>query len=424
MGSFLGIFLVFLFSGVPIALALGVGGMIYLFLTDNAALILAFPQRMLGGINNFVLLTIPLFILAGNLMNVGGITDRVINFARAMVGHRRGGLSGVTVVSSGLFAGISGSAAAEASALGTILIPAMSRQGIPAAYAAALVGVSAIIGPIIPPSITVIIFGVLASTSIGQLFLAGVVPGILLCVGLLIYASWKARQIGLPVTPKTSWRERLDVGIRTLPALGLPLIIVVGIKSGVFTATESAAVAAVYGFIVGFAYRELTLKSAWNALVATAIITSALMFIVSMANIVSFVFALEQVPAKIAAGILEISHNKYVILLLLNCILLVLGMFLEPVTILILTMPILLQIQHLIGMHMIQFGAMVVLNVVIGMATPPVGVCIFIVCAISGRSLVEVSRYALPLLGVALVVLALVALVPEITLALPGAFER
>jgi len=422
MGTFLGFFLFFLIAGVPIALALGVGAIIYLFLTGNGDLALAFPQKMLGGVDNFVLLTIPLFLLAGTLMNVGGITERIIVFARAMVGHRSGGLSSVTVLSSMFFAGISGSATAESSALGTILIPTMARQGMPSAFAAALVGVSAIMGPIIPPSITMIVYGVLSGASIGQLFLAGVVPGILIAASFLIYVSWRAKRSGFPVTDKASWIERRRSITRTLPALMLPLIIIVGIKGGIFTATESAAVAVFYALIIGFLYRELTIARIWQALTATAIVTAALMFIVSMASIVSFVFALEGVPAAVARTVLSISDNPYVILLLLNLVLLLLGMFLEPITILILTMPILLQMAKILQMDLVQFGMMAILNVVIGLATPPVGVCLFIVCAISGKSLIEVSKEALPLLGIAVLVLAMVALFPWVSLTLPHAF--
>ena len=422
MGIFLPLFVYFLISGIPIALALGAGAAIYFYVMGYGNLILAWPQRMIAGVDQFVLLTIPLFILAGALMNFGGITDRIINFSRAYVGHRRGGLSSVTVLSSMMFAGISGSAIAEASALGSILIPAMARQGIPPAYAAALVGVSAVLGPIIPPSITMIIFGVLAGASIGQLLIAGVVPGLILGFSLLAYAVWNAKRLNLPISPRVDWAERRALTIKTLPALFLPIIIVAGIKFGIFTATESAAVAVVYALAVGFLYRELTLRLAWRALVTTAILASAINFIVAMANIVSFVFTLEQVPAQISGFILSISDNPIVIILMLNVVLLLLGMFLEPVSILILTMPILLALQKVIGMDIIQFGTMVVLNVVIGMATPPVGVCLFIVCAISGRSLTEVSWAALPLLAVCIAVLGLVAFVPEITLFLPRAF--
>lgn len=421
MGGFFGAFILLLATGVPISLALGVGGMIYLFLSGNGGVILAFPQRMMAGVDQFILLTIPLFLLAGMLMNVGGITDRIVTFARAMVGHRQGGMSSVTVVSSGFFAGISGSATAEASALGSILIPAMAKQGIPPAYAAALVGVSAVMGPIIPPSITMIIYGVLSGASIGQLFLAGVGPGLLLAAGLLTYASWRARRDGFPVTPKMGWEARRAATIRTLPALLLPLIIVVGIKAGVFTPTEAAAVAVIYALFIGFIYRDLTPRRVWEAMIATTIVSSSILFITAMASIVAFVFTLEQVPTTIAAAVLTVSDNPVVVLIMLNVVLLILGMFLEPISILILTMPILMQFLKIIGMDPVQFGTMVVLNVVIGMATPPVGILLFIVCAASGQPLTKVAREAMPLIGICMIVLFLVAAVPAVSLFLPHA---
>jgi len=421
MGSFFGAFFLLLVTGVPIALALGVGGMGYLYFSGNGGVILALPQRMMAGVDQFILLTIPLFLLAGMLMNVGGITDRIVGFARAMVGHRKGGMSSVTVLSAGFFAGISGSATAEASALGSILIPAMQRQGIPPAYAAALVGVSAIVGPIIPPSITMIVYGVLSGASIGQLFLGGVAPGILIVLGLLIYATWRARRDGFPVTPKMDWAERRAATLRTLPALVLPLIIVVGIKAGIFTPTEAAAVAVIYALVIGFIYRDLTVSRVWEAMIATTIASSAILFITAMANIVAFVFTLEQVPSTIASAVLSISDDPIVILILLNIVLLILGMFLEPISILILTMPILIQFLKIIGMDPVQFGVMVVLNVVIGMATPPVGILLFIVCAASGQPLTAVAKEAVPLIGICIVVLFLVAAIPMISLALPHA---
>ncbi|MDD9709750.1 TRAP transporter large permease [Seohaeicola sp. SP36] len=419
MGAFFIIFAGLLASGIPIALTLGMAGTAYLYFSGNGSMVLMLPQRMMAGVDQFVLLTIPLFLLAGALMNVGGVTDRIVHFARAMVGHRRGGMSSVSILSSGFFAGISGSATAEASALGSILIPTMSRQGMPPAYAAALIAVASVMGPIIPPSITMIIYGVLSGTSIGQLFLAGIVPGIGIATGLLIYASYRARRDGFPVTERMVGRERWQATARTLPALLLPAIILVGIKAGIFTPTEAAAVAVAYALVVGFAYRDLNLRRLWEALVATTLVSASILFITSMASIVSFVFTLEQVPQQIADLVLAITEQPLLILLLLNIFLLILGMFLEPISILILTMPILLKFQALIGMDPVQFGTVVVLNVVIGMATPPVGILLFIASAISGEPVTRVIREALPLIAVCLAVLTLIALVPVLSLFLP-----
>nr|WP_325252097.1 TRAP transporter large permease [Amylibacter sp.] len=419
MAAFFVIFAGLLTSGIAIALTLGIAGTAYLYLSGNGMMALMLPQRMMAGIDQFVLLTIPLFLLAGALMNVGGVTDRIVHFARAMVGHRRGGMSSVSILSSGFFAGISGSAAAEASALGSILIPTMSKQGMPTAYAAALIAVSSVMGPIIPPSITMIIYGVLSGTSIGQLFLAGVVPGVGIATGLLLYASWRAKRDGFPVTERMIGRDRWKATVRTLPALLLPAIILVGIKTGIFTPTEAAAVAVAYALVIGFIYRDLNFRRLWESLIATTLVSASILFITSMASIVSFVFTLEQVPQHIADLVLTITDEPLLILLLLNIFLLLLGMFLEPISILILTMPILLKFQALIGMDPVQFGTVVVLNVVIGMATPPVGILLFITSAISGEPVTKVIREAIPLVGICIAVLALIALVPFLSLFLP-----
>jgi tripartite ATP-independent transporter DctM subunit len=424
MGLFLGSFGAFLVIGVPVALALGLASAAYLLLTGNADLMLAFPQRMIAGVDQFVLMTIPLFLLAGNLMNVGGITDRIVRFSRAIVGHVRGGLSLVTVVASMLFAGVSGAATAEASALGSVLIPAMTREGYGRAYSSALVAVASCMGPIIPPSITMIIYGVLSGTSIGQLFLAGVVPGVMLGVGLMGYCYFVARRLDLPVTPAATFREKVMTTTQASPALMLPIIILGGILTGVFTPTESAAVAAIYALFVSMVlYRSLRWRELWKPFTDTAITTAGIMFIVAMASMVSFVFGFESMPRKIATVLFSISDDPVILLLLVNLILLVLGCFLEPISILILTMPVLIAVAKLIGIDLIHFGMIVVLNVVLGMITPPVGLCLFICCGIGRVSLEEISRAALPMLLICLVVLMLVTFVPQLSLFLPSLFE-
>ena len=419
MFTFLGLFFGFLLLGVPISLALGVGGLVYMYFTDNWMLVASLPQRMLAGVDQFVLLTIPLFLLAGNLMNLGGLSDRMVSFANALVGHFKGGLSLVTVLASMLFAGISGSAIAQSSAIGSLMIPAMARQGIPAAYGAALVAMSAVIDPLIPPSITMIVFGVLSGASIGQMFIAGIIPGVILGLGLLVFAGWKAQRHDFPAMPRVAWGARAKALVSAAPALMLPVIIVGGVKSGVFTMTESAAVAVGYAFVVGALHRELTMAKVWEALCSTAIATSGLLFILAMASIVSFALTIEEVPTRFAATLLGVSDNHYVVLLMLNLILLILGKFLEPISVMIVTMPILLKVAQTIQMDLIQFGVMVTLNVVIGMVTPPVGVCLFVVCAIAGKSILEVSREVLPMFFICLLLLALVATVPAVTLWLP-----
>ena len=424
MGLFLGNFIAFMLVGVPIALALGVACLAYLFFTDNLGLLLAFPQRMVAGVDVFVLMTIPLFVLAGNLMNAGGITDRIVACARALVGHIRGGLSLVNVVASMFFSGVSGAATADSSALGTVLIPAMVREGYDKAYAAALTAVSSVIGPIIPPSIAMIIYGVLSGSSIADMFLAGIVPGLMLGFSLLIYAWYMAKKHNYPVIAKPPIGERVVAVVRALPALFLPIIILGGILSGVFTPTESAAVAVIYALLVSLLlYRTLKFRELGKPLGDAVVLTSAIMLIVAVASMVSFVFAFAQIPSEVAKSLLSISRDPIVLLLMINLFLLFLGLFLEPLSAMILSVPVLLPVIKMIGVDPVHFGVIVVLNLVIGLATPPVGLCLFIVCAIGKVSLEKVSRASLPMLAICVVVLMLVTFIPELVLTIPSLFE-
>jgi len=420
MGLFLGGFVGFLAIGVPIALALGLACAGYLVVTGNADLLRAFPQHMASGVDNFILLTIPMFLLAGNLMNAGGITERLVDCARAVVGHVRGGLALVNVVASMFFSGISGAATADASALGTVLIPAMEKEGYGKAYSAALTAVTSVIGPIIPPSIAMIIYGVLSGTSIARLFIAGIVPGLLLGIGLMGYVYYAARRYGHPISEPVPLPQKAVAVGRAIPALMLPVIILGGILSGVFSPTESAAVAVIYALLVStLLYRTLTFADLWRALNDTAVLTAGIMLIVAVAKMVSFVLGFDNIPAKVATAMLSISTDKIILLIMINLFLLLLGLFLEPLAAMIMTMPVLLEIAKLLELDLVHLGMIVVLNLVIGLATPPVGLCLFIVCAIGRVSLEEVSRAVLPMLGICLIVLLLVTFVPELVLFLP-----
>jgi C4-dicarboxylate transporter DctM subunit len=424
MFLFLGAFIVFMLIGVPIALALAVACAAYLLLTGKSELLLAFPQHMVAGVDVFVLLTIPLFILAGNMMNAGGITDRIVDASRAMVGHIRGGLSLVNVVASMLFGGVSGAATADSSALGSVLIPAMEKEGYEKSYAAALTAVTSVMGPIIPPSITMIIYGVLTRTSIAKLFLAGIVPGLLLGFLLMVYAWLVARKRGYPVAPRPPRQVRARAIGRAAPALFLPVIILGGILSGIFTPTESAAVAVIYAFLIStFLYRTLNIRNIGKPLSDTIVLTSSIMLIAGVAKMVGVVFAYDDIPGQVAKVLLSISENKFVLLLLINIFLLVLGLFLEPLAAMILSLPVLVPIALQIGVDPVHFGIIVVLNLVIGLVTPPVGLCLFIVCGISKVSLEDVSRAALPMIGICIFVLMLVTYFPELVLTIPNMFE-
>lgn len=411
----------FLVLGLPIAFSLGLASLVYLVVNGQTMLLMAFPQKMIAGIDNFVLLTIPFFILAGNLMNAANLTQQIVRFAQILVGRVRGGLAAVNVVASMLFSGVSGAATAEASALGSVMIPAMRRDGYSPAYAAALTATGSLLGPLVPPSLALILYGVLTGTSIANLFLAGIVPAFLLCGLLVTYALWKARREDHPLPPVLAKTDRTGAIARALPALLLPVIIVGGIRSGVFTPTEAAAVAAIYALLIGtIIYRSLSLRQIVDSFYETATMSAGVMLVVAMASMTSFILGIENIPRSIAETLIGLTDSPALLLILLNVILLILGFFLEPLAALILAMPILNELAPVIGLDPVQFGVMIVFNLMIGMITPPVGLCLFIVSAIGRVPLDQVSRAALPLIGICLVVLALVGFVPQLSLILPA----
>lgn len=423
MTLYLAAFAICLLLGVPIAFSLGLASVIYLFAMDRWQMMIGFPQKMIAGIDNFVLLTIPFFILAGNLMNSADLTRQIVRFAQMLVGRVRGGLAVVNVVASMMFSGVSGAATAEASAIGSIMIPAMRKDGYRADYAAALTAAGSILGPLVPPSLSLILYGVLTGTSIADLFLAGILPAFALCALLVAYALWRARVEGHPLPEPVPASERQGVAVKAVPALLLPVIIVGGIRAGIFTPTEAAAVAALYALLVGaFIYRSLSPGKIAQAFYDTATMTAGVMLIVAMASMTAFILGIENIPRTLATALRGVSEEPWVLILLLNIILLVLGFFLEPLAALILAMPILNEIFPVLDMNAVQFGVMVVLNLMIGMITPPVGLCLFIVSAISREPLEKVALAILPMIGVCLVVLALVAAFPAFTLSLPALF--
>ncbi|KAA2317286.1 TRAP transporter large permease [Pseudooceanicola sediminis] len=423
MTLYLVAFVVFMIVGVPIAFSLGLASVAYLLINDQWQLMIGFPQKMIAGIDSFVLLTIPFFILAGNLMNSANLTRQIVRFAQMLVGRVKGGLAVVNVVSSMMFSGVSGAATAEASAIGSVMIPAMAKDGYRPEYAAALTATGSILGPLVPPSLSLILYGVLTGTSISDLFLAGIVPAFLLCGLLILYALWRARVEDHPIPAPIPKNERVGLAVKALPALFLPVIIVGGIRSGVFTPTEAAAVAALYALLIGgVLYRTLSGSKIAQAFYDTATMTAGVMLIVAMASMTAFILGIENIPRAIALGMRSISEQPWILILLLNMVLLVLGLFLEPLAALVLAMPILNEVFPLLEINAVQFGVMVVLNLMIGMITPPVGLCLFIVAAIGKQPLEKVARAILPMIGICLIVLGLIAFVPFLTLSLPAFF--
>jgi tripartite ATP-independent transporter DctM subunit len=415
-------FIVLIFLGVPVAFSLGLASLLYLFLAEIPLNII--PQRMFGGLNSFVLLCIPGFILAGNLMNAGGITERIIKFANDLFGHIRGGLGLANVGASMGFAGISGTALADTASIGSILIPAMKKEGYGAGFSAAVTASSSTVGPIIPPSLPMIIVGTLASLSIGDLFLAGAVPGILLGLGLMIPTYLISVKRNYPKGERQSVKTIGKSFVGAFWALLMTVIILYGILGGFFTPTEASIIAVLYAFVIGiFVYRELPIKKIPEIMLSSMTATASIMLLVGFANLFGWIMVREQIPQLVAESILGISTNAIIVILLINLLLLFVGTFMETIAALVILFPVLLPVAITVGMDPIQFGVMMVLNLVIGLVTPPVGVCLFVASQIGKVSIGKTARELLPFLGVSLVVLLMVAFIPQITLFLPSLFE-
>jgi tripartite ATP-independent transporter DctM subunit len=409
-------------AGVPIAGGLALVAAVTMVVTTGPDLLVIFIQRAYAATTSFPLLAIPFFILAGNLMNVGGTTERIFAVANLFVGRIRGGLAHVNVIGSMIFAGMSGSAVADAAGLGVIEIRAMVREGYTARYAATISAVSATIGPIIPPSIPFVIYGSLANVSVGALFLAGIVPGLLMGVGLMIAIGVAARRLDLPRSAGLPpLREALRTVMRAAPALALPPLILTVIFTGIATPTEAAVVAAAAAFVLGrFVYRELTLAGLLDTLWESGRQTAQVMLIIAMSAPFGWVLIQQQVPNAILQSLLTLSNEPWVILLIVNLVLLLLGMFLEAIAILIIAYPILAPVMAAIGVDPVHLGVIMVLNLMIGLVTPPVGLCLYVVSGIAKVPIADIVRELAPYLAALLAVLALVTYVPAISTWLPN----
>lgn len=414
-----GVFLVLMLVGMPIAFALGISSLSFLLMADISLTIV--PQRMFAGINSFVLLCIPGFVLAGNLMNAGNITDQIIRFSNALVGHIRGGLGLANVAGSMIFGGVSGTAVADTASIGSVMIPGMARSGYDKPFAAAVTAASSTVGPIIPPSLPMIICGSLASVSVGRMFIAGAVPGLLLGLAMMVTTYLIAVKRGYPKEKRATLRQILSEGRSAFWALLMTFIILYGIIGGFFTATEASIVASLYALVVGmFIYKGLSWRMLPGIFADTALTTAALMVLVGMANLFGWILTTQQVPAIIAETILSISDNPLVVILILNLLLLFVGMFMETIAALIILFPTLLGVATGIGMDPIHFAVMMVLNLMIGLSTPPVGVCLFVASSIGNLPMLKVAKAIVPFLICNLLVLLLVAYVPAISLWLPN----
>ncbi len=400
----------------PIAVAIGAASVIGIIVQGDFPLMVV-AQRMFGGTDSFHLLAVPLFMFAGALMEAGGISRRIIDLANALVGWLPGGLAAVTIVSAMFFAGISGSAAADAAAVGAILIPAMKRSGYRSDFAAAVLASGGSIGVIIPPSIPMIIFGFLTGASIGQLFAGGILPGLLVGVSLIAVASLVSRRQGYGATQPFVARRAWQCFRRALLALGAPLIILGGILFGIFTATESAAVAVVYALAVGLGvYREIELRRLLPILIDASVTAAVVMFIIAAASVFSWLAAIEELPLRLAGALLTLTDNPVGLLLLVNLILLVAGTFVETTAALILLVPMIVAILPSLGIDMVQLGVVVVTNLAIGMLTPPMGICLIVSGSISGDRLGAIALRVLPFLGILLIDLLIISFYPPLTM--------
>lgn len=376
---------------------------------------------MYSGIDVFILLSVPGFILAGNLMNHGGLTEKIIDFCNHLVGHFRGGLSLANIGVSMLFAGISGTAVSDTASIGAVMIPAMEKEGYDVGFSCAVTASSSTVGPIIPPSVPMIIAATLSGLSVGRLFLAGAIPGFLLGTGMMVVAYYISKKRKYPKHPRSSTKEVLLGFIDTFWALLMLFIILFGIIGGVFTPTEASIIAVFYALLIGiFVYRKLDLKKI-KAVVLDSMKTSAsLMVLVGFANLFGWILLTERLPQEISEHILVFSDNKYVVLLLMNILLIFVGTFMETIAALLVLFPILLKVAIAVEVDPIHFAVIAVLNLMIGLTTPPVGVCLFVSASIGKVSMVEVSKASLPFLFVSYLVLTLVTLFPEISLYLPA----
>ena len=409
--------LVFLFAiNAPIAIAIGVAALLAILIQGDFSMMMI-VQRMFGGTDSFHLMAVPLFMFTGTIMEAGGISRRIIDFANSLVGWLPGGLAAVTIVSAMFFAGISGSAAADAAAVGAILIPAMKKSGYDSDFAAAVQAAGGSIGVIIPPSIPMIIFGFLTGASIGQLFAAGILPGVLIGISLIVAATLFSKRKGYAATTGLSLQKVWRTFKSAILALGAPVIILGGILFGIFTATESAAVAVVYALIVGMViYRTIKPKGLIPLFINGAITSSIVMFIIATASVFSWIAAIEDIPARLAGTLLGISDNPTALLLLINLVLLIAGTFVETTAALILLVPMITTMLPSLGIDIIQLGAIVVTNLAIGMLTPPMGICLIVSSSISGDTIGAVSRRILPFLGILIIDLLIITFFPPLTM--------
>jgi tripartite ATP-independent transporter DctM subunit len=404
----LGVFVLGLAIGLPVAVTLGLSSMVYLLFAEIPLVVI--PQKMYAGMDSFVLLCIPGFILAGNLMNSGGITERIIRFANALVGWMRGGLAQANIAASMLFGGISGTAVADVASVGGMMIPGMKKAGYPGDFSAAVTAASSTVGPMIPPSVPMIIVGSLSGLSVGKLFLAGAIPGLLMGFAMMVTTYFIAKKKGFPREAWQGMRELLSSFVGAIWAIAMTGLIVGGLLIGVTTPTETAVVACLYAALVGlFIYRELPVARIPKIIIDSAISSAGILVLVGTANVFGWILVAERIPQMLADAVLSITDNKFLVILLINILLLFVGMFMETIAALIILFVPLQALAMAVGIDPIHFACFAVLNLMIGLTTPPVGVCLFVASNIARLPLSPVIRAITPYILTNIIVLLMVS---------------
>ncbi len=415
------ILLVFIFLGTPIAVGLGLTSVGVFALLGETSNLPIFSQRMYSATTGFTLLAIPFFIFAGNLMNTGGITNRIFRFASALVGHKWGGLGQVNVIASLIFSGMSGAAVADAAGLGMIEIKAMTDNGYDKEFSAAITAASSTIGPVVPPSIPFVIYGTMTGVSVASLFLAGFVPGFLMAISMIIVVYVISRKRNYPRCVKASFEERFTSFKEAFLSLLTPVIIVGGILSGQFTPTEAAVIACIYALILSMViYREVKPTQLIGIIKNTILHTIKVMFIISAAGFFGWFLTYLRLPQIIIQSLTSITTNPVALILIIIAILLIIGMFLEGIAVLLITIPVFMPIVAQIGMDPIQFGVVMILASMIGLLTPPVGMCLYAVASISDVKIFTLSKEVLPYIFGIFIVLLAIAFIPALSLWLPS----
>jgi C4-dicarboxylate transporter DctM subunit len=415
-----GLLCVLMITGMPISIALGLTVLTFLFTMTEVPLE-AVALKLFTGIEKFEIMAIPFFILAGNFLTHGGVAKRMIRFATALVGHWHGGLALGGVLACALFAAVSGSSPATVVAIGSILLPAMVKQGFPKSFGVGVIGTAGALGILIPPSIVMVIYAVSANASIGKLFIAGIIPGLMLAAILLFVAWFVAWKRGYPRMKKATWGERWASFRESVWGLLLIVVVIGGIYTGIFTPTEAAAMSAAYAFFVSvYVYRDLTIRQVKKVLIDSANLSAMILYIITNAVLFSYLLTSEQIPQDLAAWITAMGLEPWMFLLVVNILLLIAGNFMEPSSILLITVPVLFPVAMKLGIDPIHLGVLMTVNMEIGMITPPVGLNLYVASGIANMGLTEVTKACAPWILVMIAFLALITYVPAISLWLPN----